>query len=419
VSLTIFGIGNMLGAGIYGLMGKAAGVMGNAIWLSFAASVVAAGCTGLSYACLGSRYPRAAGAAYITQRAYGFPALAYVVGLAVMVSGLVSMAAGSHIFASHLGGMLGGAPAWIIIAAYVGLLGLINFSGMEQSSWVNIACTVVEAAGLLFVIAVGVRWWGSVDYLDATTTANPTGALSAALILQGAVLTFYAFIGFEDVLNVSEEVKNARRTIPIAMVTAISITMLIYMAVAVTAVSVVPHAELAAADKPLVEVVKVAAPWVPAGAFTFIAMFAVTNTGLLNYIMGSRLAYGMAQQGLLPRFLGAVHPRTRTPWVAIAMLGSIVLTLALPGSLKTLASASSLMLLTAFSVVNAALIVLRLRKGEARGAFEVPIVVPAAGIIVCVAMILHADRAPLLLAGGILAGLIVLAAIIRPKFGGD
>lgn len=415
LGLTIFGIGNMLGAGIYGLVGKTAGVMGNATWMAFAASVVAAGCTGLTYASLGSRYPRAGGAAYITQRAFGVPRLAFVIGLAVGMSGLVSMAAGSRIFADYFAQVVGAVPVWAIVLGYVLFLGVVNAIGMRQSTWLNAVCTIVEASGLLLVIAVGLKYWGGVDYLDASTTQNPSGAIGPGLILSGAVLTFYAFIGFEDVLNVSEEVKEPRRTVPIAVIAAVSITTLIYMAVSITAVSVVPHAELAAAKGPLALVIERAAPWVPAIVLPVIAMFAVANTGLLNYIMGSRLVFGMAREGMLPRFLARLHPTRRTPHVAITLLGVIVALLALSLDLKVLATATSVLLLTSFIAMNAAAIVLRRRAGEPEGGFRVPLPVPVLGILVCAVMICYADPKALLLAGSILAIFAVLALAVRPR----
>ncbi len=426
-ALTIFGVGNMLGAGIYGLVGRAAGEMGNALWLAFAASMVAAGFTGLSYASLGSRYPKAGGAAFISHRAFGSPMLAYVVGLVVMASGLTSMATTTGVFTGYFleATQLDDGTttrAAVILGLIIGLAA-INLWGLRESAWLNAVCTVIEAGGLLLIIAVGLRYWGSVNYLDATSVKNPAGDLSASLILTGAVLTFYSFIGFEDMLNVSEEVKNPRRTFPIALCSALLIATLIYMAVCITVVSVVPNAELAASDAPLALVMAEAAPWFSGTLFSLLAMFAVTNTALLNYIMGSRLAYGMSRQGLLPRFLGRLHPTRRTPHIAILVLAGLVLLLVLAGDLTQLARATSLLLLMSFTVINAALIVLQRRPGEAKGGFEVPWIVPAGGIVVCLAMIGNTVMAmfrggtvrPVLIAGGIVAGITLMYALLRPK----
>lgn len=423
IALMIYGVGNMLGAGIYGLVGKAAGELGNMVWLGFFASMIAAGLTGLSYASLGSRYPRAAGAAYITHRAFGITAISYVVGLAVTMSGLTSLAAASQVFANYAHEIFTGVPIKWVVVVFILALTVINYVGMRESAWVNAICTAIEAGGLLLVVAVGARYWGSVDYFDASSLKNPGGDFSVSLMLSGAVLTFYAFIGFEDLLNISEEVRNPRRNFPIALLAALGIAATLYMAVCITAVSVVPHAQLAAASGPLVEVVRVAAPWVPPMLFTVVAMFAVTNTALLTHIMGSRLVYGMARQGLLPALLGRVHSRRSTPHFAILLLLVIVLGLALVGDIKALASATSLLLLGSFTLVNLALVVLKRRPGEPRGGFEVPLAVPLGGALVAVTFIVNrvvagaraGELAPVYIAGGIVVAIVVMYLLLRPQ----
>ncbi|MGI8605273.1 MAG: APC family permease [Verrucomicrobiales bacterium] len=420
-ALIVYGVGDTLGAGIYALIGKAAGAMGNAVWLAFVASMLAALLTGFSYASLGSRYPRAAGIAFISQRAFGLPFLSYLLGLAVVASGLTSMATQSRAFAGYLLGVIGisasnSAATVAVIVAFIGVLTLINFWGMRESTWLNLLCTGVEVAGLFIIIAVGMRFWGGVNYLETPVSAEGAGsAITFPLVLQGAVLTFYSFVGFEDMLNVTEEVKDPHRNFPIAVLAVLGITTVIYIAVAITAVSVVPHADLAASGQPLVEVVRRAAPWFPSGAFSFIALFAIVNTGLLNYIMGSRLVYGLARQGLVPRALGAVHPRRRTPHIAIFALMVIVFLLALLGNIAQLASATSVLLLGAFIFVNASLIWLKRRPDEPRGRFEVPSIVPAGGILMCTVILCHAKPAALLTALALLAGIALLYLVMRPK----
>lgn len=406
-SLTIYGAGDMLGTGIYALVGKAAGIMGNAVWMAFAGSMLAAMFTGLSYACLGSRYPRSAGAAYITQRAFGRPMLSYVVGLAVAASGLTSMATAARAFAGYVLELTGVAPMPLLIIGFILLLTLINLRGMQESAFVNMVCTLIEAGGLVFIVIVGLRWWGSVDYLQLPPQEN---VAPVALTLQGAVLTFYAFIGFEDLLNVSEEVKNVERTLPRALMLALLIVAALYAAVSITAVSVVPHAELARSSGPLVEVVQRAAPWCPPVLFTGVCLFAIANTALLNYIMGSRLIYGMARQGLLPAVLGRLLPSRRTPHVAILCLMAIVLILALVGDISGLAKATAVLLLCVFTILNTALVVLKNRPGEPRGTFEVPVVIPIGGILICILLLGHAQRQELILAGVLLLLIVVLYA---------
>jgi amino acid transporter len=428
-SLVVYGVGDMVGSGIYGTVGKAAGMLGNAVWLAFAVSMFAAVMTGLSYACLASRYPRAAGAAYVTHRAYHFAFLSYLVGLTVTASGLTSMATQTNVFADNLVAMLGG--PWLLMALlFLGAMTFLNFWGIRESMWMNLLCTSVEVGGLLFIIAIGARFWGGVDYFETPRAViDDQGrivdhGLGMSMLLAGSVLTFFSFIGFEDMLNVAEEVKEPRQTMPWGIVLALAIATVLYIGVAVTAVSVVNHRELAANPAPLSAIANRAAPWLPTRTYDFITLFAVANTMLINYIMGSRLLYGMARQGLLPAFLGRVHATRHTPHLAILTLLVLVLILALSGGadgVRTLASATGLLLLFSFMVVNTALIVLKLRPGEPVGAFEVPIFVPALGVLINVTLIIarltdrEANlRAPII-AGVIVLGVSILYFLIRPK----
>ncbi|HVJ66125.1 MAG TPA: APC family permease [Bdellovibrionota bacterium] len=414
-ALVVYGVGDILGAGIYALVGKAAGEMGNAIWLAFLASMVAAGLTGLSYASLGSRYPRAGGASFFTHHAFRNNFLAHVVGLAALSSGVTSMAAGSRAFAGYFETLIPtGLPTSALVIAFCLVIATVVMRGIRESMWMNLLCTGIEFAGLIFVIAVGARFLGSVDYLNAVTVTHPSGDLSLSLVLSGAVLTFYSFVGFEDVINVSEEVIEPEHNVPRGLLLAVLISSVIYVAISLVAVSVVPAAELAASGAPLVDVVKRAAPWVPPLAFGFVAMFAVANTALLNFIMGSRLMYGMANQGLLPCVLGKVS-RRRTPYVASLVVLIFMLTLALSGDIASLARATSVLLLFCFMVVNIALVVLKARKGEARGRFEVPYVVPVLGALVCAAMLSFSKLEELRVAGTIMLVIVVLYFVVKPK----
>jgi amino acid transporter len=414
--LFAYTLGGMLGAGIYGLVGRAAGELGSAVWLGFLVAMVAALLTGLSYASLGSRYPRAGGAAYVTGRAFGMPLLTWTVGLAVMASGLTSVATQSRVVAANLLLLTGlqDMPAVLVALGFVLLLAGIVFRGIRESMWVNIACTAIEALGLVLVIAVGAAWWGTQPLLETPDG----GAIGLSFLMTGAILTFFAFIGFEDTLNVAEEARDPRRTLPVGIIAAMLTATALYIAVSITAVSVVPWKELAAAPGPLVEVMARAAPWFPGWGYAAITLFAVANTGLLNYVTASRLLLGMARHGLFPEPLTRIHPRRRTPHVAILALLPVIVALVLAGDIGQLAAATVLLLLLVFSVVNVALLVLQRRPGEATGGFEVPALVPLAGALVCAALlvnrVLAGDwRAPAL-AGALLLAILLAFALLRP-----
>lgn len=418
VQMALYALGSMLGSGVYGLMGQAAGQVGNAVWLAFLVAMVAALLTALTYASLGSRYPRAGGAAYVTQRAFGRPLLGFLVGMALVCSGLTSVATQSRVFAANLHSFLG-IEALSTTALALGFLLItagIVLRGIRESMWVNVVCTCVEAAGLLIVIAVGLRFWGGADLF-----ATPPDAKEAMwlIVMQGAVLTFFSFIGFEDAINVAEECREPERTIPFGLITAMLASAVLYVGVAITAVSVVPAAELAKAPGPLVEVMNRAAPAFPPVVFTAVTLFAVANTALVNYVTASRLLYGMSRQGLLPARLGAVHRRTQTPHLAILVLLVVLAPLVLWGTIGQLAAATVLLLLSVFAVVNGALVILKRRPGEPPGRFEVPVIVPALGALVCLVLVVvrvaTGDwRAPAL-AGGLVLGILAVYAVIRPE----
>ncbi len=247
--------------------------------------------------------------------------------------------------------------------------------------------------------------------------------LPLVFLAQGIVLTFYAFIGFEDSLNVAEELKNPRRNLPLGLVMALLLTVVIYMSVAISAVSVVPWQELAEANAPLAEVVARAAPWFPGWVFIVITVFAVANTGLINYVTASRLLYGMARDGHLPPVLSGIHPVRRTPHVAIVLIFVLVVILILSGDISELASATVLLLLLVFLVVNSALVILKMRPDEPPGGFELPIAVPALGAIVCVVMFATRVgagdwRAPVI-AGVLLLGVAALYFMLRYRRAAD
>jgi APA family basic amino acid/polyamine antiporter len=415
--MALYGLGSMLGAGVYGLIGKAAGQAGNAVWLAFIVALIAALLTALSYASLGSRYPRAAGAAYVTQRAYGFPLLSFMVGLALVCSGLTSIATQSRVFSANLITLFGIedlSVAWLALAFLLVMTSIV-FRGIRESMWLNVLCTLVEASGLILVVAVGVSYWGSVDYLEMPAVPGDDSAV--LIVVQGGILAFFAFIGFEDMYNVAEEVSEPQRTIPLGLVTAMAIAAILYIGVAITSVSVVPWQELAEAPGPITEVVSRAAPLIPPVLFTGITLFAVANTGLVNFVTASRLLYGMARQGLLPSILGQVHAGRRTPHVAIAALFLILVPLALSGTISELASATVLLLLAVFTVVNGSLFILKGRKGEAPGQFEIPRLVPALGALVCLGLIVvrisTGDWRASLIAGVLLLACFVIYVAMR------
>ena len=414
-TLAIYGIGDILGAGIYGLIGRAAAEMGNAIWLAFVTSMIAAGLTGLSYASLSSRFPKAGGASYFVNKAFNIKFLSYVVGLTTLASGITSMATSSRAFSGYFSRLTGDVLAFeLIVAAFCIFIAAVVIRGIKESMWVNMLCTSVELGGLVLILLTGLKYIGGVDYLSAVTVANPTGELSSALILSGSVLTFFSFVGFEDMINVAEEVKNPEKNLPRAIIIAIFCSSLVYIGISLIAISAIKASDLAVSEAPLIDVARVTAPWFPSAAFGIIAIFAVANTALLNFIMGSRLIYGMANQKLLPAFLGKVNAKTGTPVHASVLLFVIFLGLALSGDISGLARSTSTLLLICFFLVNISLIKLKYNKTP-KGSMEVPLIIPILGAIVCLLMLSHSRLDEIKIAGSLLIGIMILYFVVNPK----
>ncbi|NBX65660.1 MAG: APC family permease [Proteobacteria bacterium] len=390
--MAFYAAGSMLGAGIYGLIGTAAGVSGNAIWLSFLVALVAAALTGLSYASLGSRHPKAGGTAYIVERAFQSPRAGFVVGLMLLASALIGIPTLSLLFARTFTDMMAW-PDSVIPAVALGLLltlALIIFRGIRESVWLNTLCFVVEAGGLLLIIATGISFWGSVDYFEIPPATESTLGLDPLIIavMGSTILTFFAFIGFEDTLNIAEECRDPQRTLPRGLVAAMVAVALIYVCVAITAVSVVPWEKLADSKSPLTDVIRITAPAIPPALFSTIALFSITNTILVNFVTASRLLYGMAHQKLLPQFLGEVHIGRRTPHIAVFTLLLLFIPAITLGNIAQLAAASVLLLLTVFTIMNIALVVLQKRKDEPHGKFEIHPAIPILGGVVCIVLII-------------------------------
>jgi amino acid transporter len=402
-ALVFYGVGDILGAGIYALVGKVAGVAGSASWMAFSIALFVAGLTALTYAELGGRFPRSAGESFFTEQAFGRPGLSLLVGWVVLCSGILSLATVSVAFGGYMSGLLPALPPSVTVTGILILLAAINFRGMRESSATNIVATMVELTGLLIVIVAGALFLWEQPDPEIFQTIAASGDVGWRAIASGAALSFFAFIGFEDMVNVAEEVKDPERNMPRAILTALAATGAVYLLVVVVATSVVPPESLAASKAPLLTVLQRSTAIIPDRLFTLIALFAVANTGLLNFIMGSRLIYGMARQGLLPSALGRVHTARRTPHLAIVAVLLVALALALSGTLTYLAGTTSLLLLSVFFTLHVSLIAIKRRDVGPTRTFCAPRVVPFVGALTTLALMAFVPRGSLLTAAIVLA----------------
>ena len=387
--LLLFVVGDILGTGVYALTGRVANEVGGAVWLPFVVAFVVALLTACSYLELVTKYPRAAGAALYTHKAFGIHFLTFIVTFAVMCSGLTSASSASKAFAENFGEAfdlsLGeGAGLTAVALGFMTLIALVNFRGVGESVKLNVLLTCVELSGLLIVICIG-AWalGGGEGDLSRLTQFNAAEGESAFFSVTAATaLAFFAMVGFEDSVNMAEETKDPVRIFPKVMLTGLCITGLIYVLVSISSVSLVAPADLGEGDAPLLKVVEAGAASFPLWIFAFITMFAVANSALINMLMASRLLYGMANERVLPKVLGKVHPSRRTPWVGIVFTTVIAFGLIWFADLTALGGTTSLLLLCVFTVVNIAVLVLRRDPVEHKH-FKAPTVIPVIGAIVC------------------------------------
>ena len=418
--LTVFVVGDILGAGIYALVGEVGAEVGGAIWTAFMAAFVLAVFTAFAYAELVSKYPQAAGAALYTNRAFGVPFFTFIVAFAVMSSGIASASTLARAFAGDYLTEFVDLPLVLAAILFILIVAAINLRGISESVKVNLVLTSIEVFGLILIVVIGVAALGEGSGDFSRNFEFKEGESVVTAIVAGTALSFYAMIGFEDSVNVAEETRHPARVFPRALFTGLLIAGTLYLLVTLTASYVVPTAQLSDSDAPLLEVVEEGPLGISTRLFAFIALMAVANSALINMIMASRIVYGMADQGIVARLFARTLPSRRTPIAAILFTTAIAIVLISTGDLATLADTTVVLLLSVFIVVNIAVLVLR-RDPVEHEHFHAPAVFPVLGALVSVALLVDTAtddlavfaRAGILLAVGALLWL-VNRALDRP-----
>ncbi len=410
--LLLLVVGDVLGAGIYALVGEVGGRVGGAIWTAFGLALVLALFTAFAYAELVTKYPQAAGAALYVNKAWRRPFVTFLVAFAVMCSGLTSAATLSRAFGGDYLSVFIDLPTVLVALVFITAVALVNFRGISESVRLNVVLTSIELAGLLLVVLIGMA-----AIVDGAASVDGGRALEfeegesvVAAIMGGAGLAFFALIGFEDSVNMAEEVRDPQRNYPRALFGGLLIAGAVYLLVTVVASTVVPTGELASSSGPLLEVVQTGPLSLPTELFSAIALFALANGALINMMMASRLVYGMAHEGILPRGLGRVHGERRTPWVAILVTTAIAMALIVAGDLSDLADTTVLLLLVVFTAVNVAVLVLR-RDPVPHAHFRAPTAIPVIGAAASIALMTTKELEIFALAGGLLVLGTILWAI--------
>lgn len=396
--VTAGGVGIIVGAGIYVLVGAATEQAGAAVWMAFVLAAVLSALTGLSYCELASMFPTA-GAEFDYTRRAAPEWVAFVVGW-TMIAGLVVGAATVALgFGRYLAHFTGTAP-WVGAYTILTLNTVIALIGVKTSARVTFLLSTVQVGGLLFIVFIGAPHVGEVDLMASKGTAG---------VLSAAALVFFAFIGFDEVITLAEETRNPERTVPRALLTALAISTALYILVAIVAVSVLGADVLGASERPLADVIDHAVGGPSVGFVAIIAMVATTNTSLLMLTASSRLTFGMARSGVLPRFLARVRGRTQVPAAAVLVAAAVAAGFVLFRDLTLIAGVTDFAVYVVFLAVNATVVVLRWKRPELARPFRIPgsigrvPMVPVLGFAATVLMMTQLDGRPALLGIGLLA----------------
>ena len=392
--LTFYGLGTIVGGGIYALLGKVAGEAGMAMPLAFALAGLIAVFSACSFAELSTRFPVSAGEAFYVLKGFNIPSLAAATGILVILTGIVSSAtlvvATSRFFMDVFS-----FPASATIIILMLGMGLIAIWGINQSAIIIMLITVIEVAALVYICVINIETlqevnvrWREIVFFGEGDTFYLFGGL-----LSGAFLAFYAFIGFEDMVNVAEEVKNVEVNMPKAIFFSVGLATLLYVLVSTIAVLLVPLEILSESNTPLTLLVANQPQYIFTGLW-LVSILAGINGGLVQIIMASRVMYGMAKQSLLPRLisdkLATVSIKTHTPIIATAVAVLLSCGLALFFALETLAKITSTIVFLVFFLVNSALFNIKRHpeKIASSKGITFPIWVPLLGSLSALLMLL-------------------------------
>ena len=383
--LIFYGVGTIVGAGIYTIIGSAAGLAGKALWVSMLFAGAAAFLTALSYAELISMLPKAGAEYQFLKAAFPrFPLISFLAGFLIALNAAATSATVSLAFAGYLKVFVD-VPAPLTALALLSLCTALNIAGIRQSTWVSIGMIVIEVGGLVLLIVMGLNQGDAGAAITLPTFGDTSGIFAAT------ALVFFVYIGFEDVANLSEEAKNPRIDVPRALLWSVAITSVVYMLVVWAVFAVMEPSQLAQSDSPLTAAGRAVAPWL-GQTLAVTAMFATASTALISLVSISRLLFGMARDGDMPRVLAKTLSGRKTPWVAALALYAFACALLPLGEVRIIASISALGILVVFVGVHAAVLVLRFKAPEQERPFRSPLAIgrlpllPPLGIAISLAL---------------------------------
>jgi basic amino acid/polyamine antiporter, APA family len=378
--VTFYGLGTIVGAGIYVLIGEVANIAGQQIAWAFLLAGIIASLTGACYAELSSRFPAAAGAVLYIDQAFNKKRLSQFSGLLIILTGIVSAATISRGFVGYLGLYID-IPDWLAIVSLALILGSIAVLGVKESASAVALITILEVFGLLMVIVL-------VSFSSQTEAPHNHESFQLSSIILGSFLAFYAFIGFEDMVNLAEEMKSVKRDMPRAIFFAMIISTLLYLGIAWVAAEHTNLPGLASSDSPLAYMLgdhKLAVMIIG-----LISLVAITNGALTQIIMGSRVLYGMSRRNILPKVFGQVWTKTSTPVFSTLTVTFVILIFALWLPLAVLAKLTSSVMLMIFALVNLSLIRIKMIEApKMTDHFKVPMAVPVLGLLMNISLLVY------------------------------
>jgi len=392
---TFYGVGLILGAGVYALIGEASGLAGNALWLSFLLGAFISCFTGLSYVELSAMFPKEAAEYIYFKKATGRESLAFLIGWVEIFSEIVAAATVALGFAGYFKSFFD-LPTLLIAVLLILFLSILNFCGIEESSRFNILFTLVEVSGLFLIVVLGV-FFGNITTTNYLETPSTTGVFSCA------ALTLFAYLGFEDVVHISEEIENPTKNVPKALFLSLMVSTVLYALVSVSVVSLVNWRDLGASEAPLTLVISKVLGKEASTALTLIALFATANTVLILLLVSSRIMYGMADDKSLPKALTKIHSKTGTPVLTIIAVMILSILFTFLGDIKIVANVTNFVTFVVFSSVNISCIMLRHIEPELERPFKTPLsigkysLIPFIGLLSCGFLITQLDPLSILL----------------------
>ncbi len=345
--LFFYTLGDVLGSGIYVLIGLVAAAVGGAFWIAFAVGVSIAAITGTAYAELVTKYPQAAGAALYVNKAFGNRILTFLVTVSFLSASFAAAGSLAGGFASYFATLWAGPPALLVTLLFIAGLTVVNFIGITESVVINMVMAFVEIAGLVIVLVIAI-WYvvqGDADF-GVLTEFDTGGSNWALAILAGVALSFFAMTGFENTANVAEETIDPHRSFPRSLIGGMITAGVVYVLVSMAAALTVSTDTLAGSDAALLEVVKTGILPVDTGfmaaLFSVIAMVAITNTTLVAVVTQPRILYGMANEDVVPGVFARIHASRRSPWVGLIFSAVVVAALLVVGTLAPAVEGESL-----------------------------------------------------------------------------